>query len=142
MIPTNNSRGICEGISTFASLIGNAASEAGSMLEALGKEKAAKTAKTVGEVANSVKSVADGFAKGGIVGGIATAAGEAMKWIGKIFSASDARKENIIKQLQKDIDSLQKTTNNSNAAAKMSTPPRKAKRTMKKSAFLSNKVSL
>ena len=33
------------------------------MLEALGKEKAAKTAKTVGEVANSVKSVADGFAK-------------------------------------------------------------------------------
>ncbi len=106
--PNKQFKGICEGISTFASLIGNAASEAGSMLEALGKEKAAKTAKTVGEVANSVKSVADGFAKGGIVGGIATAAGEAMKWIGKIFSASDARKENIIKQLQKDIDSLQK----------------------------------
>ena len=106
--PNKQFKGICEGISTFANLIGNAASEAGSMLEALGKEKAAKTAKTVGEVANSVKSVADGFAKGGIVGGIATAAGEAMKWTGKIFSASDARKENIIKQLQKDIDSLQK----------------------------------
>ncbi len=70
--PNKQFKGICEGISTFASLIGNAASEAGSMLEALGKEKAAKTAKTVGEVANSVKSVADGFAKGGIVGGIAT----------------------------------------------------------------------
>ena len=61
--PNKQFKGICEGISTFASLIGNAASEAGSMLEALGKEKAAKTAKTVGEVANSVKSVADASPK-------------------------------------------------------------------------------
>lgn len=52
----------------------------------------------VQDAMSSISNIGQGFAKGGIVGGIAAAAGEAVNWIGKIAQAHD---KSLIRLLKK-----------------------------------------
>lgn len=86
-----------ESAAESADLVGNFAGQMSSMFDALGNEGMADTMGNVQDVMSSISNIGQGFAKGGIVGGIAAAAGEAVNWIGKIAQAHD-------KKLDKTID--------------------------------------
>ncbi len=90
-------------------MIGDLAGQAAQMADAMGAEGLGKSLGTVGEAMGSVQNVASGFAKGGLVGGIAAAAGEVMKWTTKLFMAGDAKHQKNIERLQEKIDALQKS---------------------------------
>ena len=85
-----------ESAAESADLVGNFAGQMSSMFDALGNEGMADTMGNVQDAMSSISNIGQGFAKGGIVGGIAAAAGEAVNWIGKIAQAHD-------KKLDKDI---------------------------------------
>lgn len=88
---------IGESAAESADLVGNFAGQMSSMFDALGNEGMADTMGNVQDAMSSISNIGQGFAKGGIVGGIAAAAGEAVNWIGKIAQAHD-------KKLDKDIE--------------------------------------
>ncbi len=100
---------ICESVASAAGMIGDLAGQAAQMADAMGAEGLGKSLGTVGEAMGSVQNVASGFAKGGLVGGIAAAAGEVMKWTTKLFMAGDAKHQKNIERLQEKIDALQKS---------------------------------
>ena len=76
-----------ESAAESADLVGNFAGQISSMFDALGNEGMADTMGNVQDAMSSISNIGQGFAKGGIVGGIAAAAGEAVNWIGKIAQA-------------------------------------------------------
>ena len=76
-----------ESAAESADLVGNFAGQMSSMFDALGNEGMADTMGNVQDAMSSISNIGQGFAKGGIVGGIAAAAGEAVNWIGKIAQA-------------------------------------------------------
>ena len=78
---------IGESAAESADLVGNFAGQMSSMFDALGNEGMADTMGNVQDAMSSISNIGQGFAKGGIVGGIAAAAGEAVNWIGKIAQA-------------------------------------------------------
>lgn len=100
---------ICESVASSAGLVGNLASQASEMADAMGSEGLGKALGTLGEAMGSVQNVASGFAQGGLVGGIAAAVGEIMKWTTKLFMAGDAKHQENIERLQEQIDALGKS---------------------------------
>ena len=82
---------IGESAAESADLVGNFAGQMSSMFDALGNEGMADTMGNVQDAMSSISNIGQGFAKGGIVGGIAAAAGEAVNWIGKIAQAHDKK---------------------------------------------------
>ena len=54
----------------------------------------------------SISNIGQGFAKGGIVGGIAAAAGEAVNWIGKIAQAHDKKLDKAIEKSKERVQHL------------------------------------
>ena len=100
---------LCNSISAVTGLIGPLASQASEMVDALGASGLASALGTLGEAMDSVGNIASGFANGGLVGGIAAAAGEVMGWVGKIFSAGDRKHDRNIERLQEQIDALNKS---------------------------------
>ncbi len=100
---------ICESVASAAGLIGNFASQASEMADAMGAGGLGKALGTLGEAMGSVQNVASGFAQGGLVGGIAAAAGEVMKWTTKLFMAGDIKHQKNIERLQEQIDALGKS---------------------------------
>lgn len=89
---------IGESAAESADLVGNFAGQMSSMFDALGNEGMADTMGNVQDAMSSISNIGQGFAKGGIVGGIAAAAGEAVNWIGKIAQAHD---KNLDKAIEK-----------------------------------------
>ena len=87
-----------ESAAESADLVGNFAGQMSSMFDALGNERMADTMGNVQDVMSSISNIGQGFAKGGIVGGIAAAAGEAVKWIGKIAQAHDKKLDKAIEK--------------------------------------------
>lgn len=87
-----------ESAAESADLVGNFAGQMSSMFDALGNEGMADTMGNVQDAMSSISNIGQGFAKGGIVGGIAAAAGEAVNWIGKIAQAHD---KNLDKAIEK-----------------------------------------
>lgn len=102
-------RAISEAVGSAAGLIGNLASLASEMADAMGAGGLSKSLGTLGEAMGSVQNIASGFAQGGLVGGIAAAAGEVMKWTTKLFMAGDAKHQKNIERLQEQIDALGKS---------------------------------
>lgn len=100
---------LCNVVSSVSDLVGSLASQASAMADAMGADGLASGLDTLGGVMDSVGNIANGFANGGLVGGIAAAAGEVMGWVGKIFSAGDNRKQKNIERLQEQIDALNKS---------------------------------
>lgn len=87
-----------ESAAESANLVGNFAGELSSMFDALGNEGMADTMGNVQDAMSSISNIGQGFAKGGIVGGIAAAAGEVVSWIGKIAQAHDKKLDKAIEK--------------------------------------------
>ena len=102
-------RAISEAVGSAAGLVGDLASQASEMADAMGAGGLSKSLGTLGEAMGSVQNIASGFAQGGLVGGIAAAAGEVMKWTTKLFMAGDAKHQKNIERLQEQIDALDKS---------------------------------
>ena len=96
-----------ESAAESADLVGNFAGQMSSMFDALGNEGMADTMGNVQDAMSSISNIGKGFAKGGIVGGIAAAAGEAVNWIGKIAQAHDKKLDKAIEKSKLRAQQLQ-----------------------------------
>lgn len=96
-----------ESAAESADLVGNFAGQMSSMFDALGNEGMADTMGNVQDAMSSISNIGQGFAKGGIVGGIAAAAGEAVNWIGKIAQAHDEKLDKAIEKSKLRAQQLQ-----------------------------------
>lgn len=96
-----------ESAAESAELVGNFAGQMSSMFDALGNEGMADTMGNVQDAMSSISNIGQGFAKGGIVGGIAAAAGEAVNWIGKIAQAHDKKLDKAIEKSKLRAQQLQ-----------------------------------
>ncbi len=76
-----------------ADLVGTLAGQLSEMFEAIGDDATAEAMADIEGVMSSVSNIGKGFAQGGIIGGIAAAAGEAIGWVTKAFQASARHKE-------------------------------------------------
>lgn len=101
--------------------IGQSASEASSMLsgvtgslssmfEEMGNTGAADAMSGVQDAMNAISNIGQGFAKGGIIGGIAAAVGEAANFIGKAFAAN-ARHKEALKEIMNETTAQQRAYN-------------------------------
>lgn len=98
---------IGESAAESADLVGYFAGQMSSMFDALGNEGMADTMGNVQDAMSSISNIGQGFAKGGIVGGIAAAAGEAVNWIGKIAQAHDKKLDKAIEKSKLRAQQLQ-----------------------------------
>lgn len=96
-----------ESVAESADLVGNFAGQMSSMFDALGNEGMADMMGNVQDAMSSISNIGQGFAKGGIVGGIAAAAGEAVNWIGKIAQAHDKKLDKAIEKSKLRVQQLQ-----------------------------------
>lgn len=96
-----------ESAAESADLVGNFAGQMSSMFDALGNEGMGDTMGNVQDAMSSISNIGQGFAKGGIVGGIAAAAGEAVNWIGKIAQAHDKKLDKAIEKSKLRVQQLQ-----------------------------------
>lgn len=96
-----------ESAAESADLVGNFAGQMSSMFDALANEGMADTMGNVQDAMSSISNIGQGFAKGGIVGGIAAAAGEAVNWIGKIAQAHDKKLDKAIEKSKLRAQQLQ-----------------------------------
>lgn len=96
-----------ESAAESADLVGNFAGQMSSMFDALGNEGMADTMGNVQDAMSSISNIGQGFAKGGIVGGIAAAAGEAVNWIGKIAQAHNKKLDKAIEKSKLRVQQLQ-----------------------------------
>lgn len=96
-----------ESAAESADLVGYFAGQMSSMFDALGNEGMADTMGNVQDAMSSISNIGQGFAKGGIVGGIAAAAGEAVNWIGKIAQAHDKKLDKAIEKSKLRAQQLQ-----------------------------------
>lgn len=96
-----------ESAAECADLVGNFAGQMSSMFDALGNEGMADTMGYVQDAMSSISNIGQGFAEGGIVGGIAAAAGEAVNWIGKIAQAHDKKLDKAIEKSKLRVQQLQ-----------------------------------
>lgn len=96
-----------ESAAESADLVDNFAGQMSSMFDALGNEGVADTMGNVQDAMSSISNIGQGFAKGGIVGGIAAAAGEAVNWIGKIAQAHDKKLDKAIEKSKLRAQQLQ-----------------------------------
>jgi hypothetical protein len=87
----------------FSSTLGSL----GSMFEALGNEDVADSIGYAMDAISSVSNIGEGFAKGGIVGGIGAAMGEVAGWVGRIAQAHDKKLDKAIKKSEAEVRKLE-----------------------------------
>lgn len=101
---------IGEAAAEAADMIGGIAGKLSEMFEAAGNDGAADAMDTVEGVMSTVSNIGKGFAEGGLVGGIAAAAGEAIGWITKAFQAN-ARHKAALKKIMTETIAQQREYN-------------------------------
>lgn len=101
---------IGEAASEASSVISGVAGSLSEMFEAMGNTEAADAVSGVQEAMTSISNIGQGFAKGGIVGGIAAAVGEAANFIGKAFAAT-ARHKKALKEIMNEATAQQRAYN-------------------------------
>lgn len=97
-------------IGTISGAAGDAAGKLSEMFDAMGNTAVADALGGVQQVMNAVSNIGQGFANGGIVGGIAAAVGEAANFIGQAFSANQRHKE-ALKQVMNEAIAQQREYN-------------------------------
>lgn len=107
--PEDKFYAICAAVGSATDLVADLTSQFAQMVDAMGADGLGKVAGTLSEVVSDIGGVAKGFANGGMVGGIAAAAGAVMKWTTSIFMAGDRKHERNIQRIQEKIDALQKS---------------------------------
>ncbi len=96
--------------SETAYLIEGITSKLSEMFEVAGNTGMADAMDSITDVMSSVSNIGKGFAQGGIVGGVAAAAGEAIGFVTKAFQAS-ARHAEALKKIQQEITAQQRAYN-------------------------------
>lgn len=96
--------------STASSMLGEVAGDLSSMFDEMGNTEAAEAINGIQDVMNAVSNIGQGFAKGGIIGGIGAAIGEAVNFIGKAFAA-EARHQTALKEIMNETISQQREYN-------------------------------
>lgn len=86
-------------IGTIGGAAADAAGELAAMFEQMGDTQTADAISGVQQVMSAVSNIGQGFAKGGIVGGIGAAIGEAVNFIGQAFAA-EARHREALKEIE------------------------------------------
>lgn len=72
--------------SEAAAMLGGVAGSLSQMFEDMGNTDAADAMSTVQDAMGAISNIGEGFSKGGIIGGIGAAVGEAANFIGKAFA--------------------------------------------------------
>ena len=90
-----------------ADILGNVTSKLADMFDAAGMGGASEAMESVTDVMNTVSNIGKGFAEGGIIGGIAAAAGEAIGYVTKAFQAN-ARHKQALKEVLKEVTAQQR----------------------------------
>lgn len=96
--------------SECANMVGGIAGKLSDMFEAAGNDGAAEAMSAIEATMSAISNIGQGFAQGGLIGGIAAAAGEAINLIGSIFQAN-ARHAQALKEIQKEVLAQQKAYN-------------------------------
>lgn len=99
-----------ESAAASAEMVGDLAGRLSEMFEAAGNDGMAEAMDAVQGVMTSVSNIGRGFAEGGVVGGIATAAGEAIGWVTKAFQAS-ARHKAALEKIMEEVTAQQREYN-------------------------------
>lgn len=87
-------------IGTIGGAAADAAGELAAMFEQMGDTQTADAISGVQQVMSAVSNIGQGFAKGGIIGGIGAAIGEAANFIGQAFAA-EARHREALKEIER-----------------------------------------
>lgn len=96
----NGIKDISDAIGTIGSAATDAAGELATMFEQMGDTETADAISGVQQVMGAVSNIGQGFAKGGIIGGIGAAIGEAANFIGQAFAA-EARHREALKEIER-----------------------------------------
>lgn len=99
-----------ESAAASAEMVGDLAGRLSEMFEAVGNDGMAEAMDAVQGVMTSVSNIGRGFAEGGVVGGIAAAAGEAIGWVTKAFQAS-ARHKAALEKIMEEVTAQQREYN-------------------------------
>ena len=89
-----------------ADVIAPISAKLSAMFEAAGSQNLSEQADALTETMTTMSNIGKGFAQGGIVGGIAAAAGEAIGYVTKAFQAAAAHKKALL-EIQKQINDQQ-----------------------------------
>lgn len=96
----NGIKDISGAIGTIGGAASDAAGELAAMFDQMGDTQTADAISGVQQVMSAVSNIGQGFAKGGIVGGIGAAIGEAANFIGQAFAA-EARHQEALKEIER-----------------------------------------
>lgn len=96
----NGIKEISGAIGTIGSAAADAAGKLAAMFDQMGDTQTADAISGVQQVMSAVSNIGQGFAKGGIVGGIGAAIGEAVNFIGQAFAA-EARHREALKEIER-----------------------------------------
>lgn len=99
-----------ESAAASAEMVCDLAGKLSEMFEAAGNDGMAEAMDAVQGVMTSVSNIGRGFAEGGVVGGIAAAAGEAIGWVTKAFQAS-ARHKAALEKIMEEVTAQQREYN-------------------------------
>lgn len=91
---------ISDAIGSISGAASSAAGELSDMFEAMGDTQTADAIGGVQQVLGAVSNIGQGFAKGGIIGGIGAAIGEAANFIEQAFAA-EARHQEALKEIER-----------------------------------------
>lgn len=91
---------ISDAIGSISGAASSAAGELSDMFEAIGDTQTADAIGGVQQILGAVSNIGQGFAKGGIIGGIGAAIGEATNFIGQAFAA-EARHQEALKEIER-----------------------------------------
>ena len=99
-----------ESAAASAEMVGDLAGRLSEMFAAAGNDGMAEAMDAVQGVMTSVSNIGRGFAEGGVVGGVAAAAGEAIGWVTKAFQAS-ARHKAALEKIMEEVTAQQREYN-------------------------------
>lgn len=99
-----------ESAAASAEMVGDLVGRLSEMFEAAGNDGMAEAMDAVQGVMTSVSNIGRGFAEGGVVGGIAAAASEAIGWVTKAFQAS-ARHKAALEKIMEEVTAQQREYN-------------------------------
>lgn len=101
---------IAGAIGTISGASSEAAGELSKMFDEMGNTEVAEALSGMQQVMSAVSNIGEGFAKGGLVGGIAAAVGEAANFIGQAFAAN-ARHKAALKEIMNEAIAQQREYN-------------------------------
>lgn len=94
------SEGIIGAIGSIGGAASDAAGELANMFDQMGDDQIADAISGAQQVMGAVANIGQGFAKGGLIGGIGAAIGEAFSFLGQAFTA-EARHRQALKEIEK-----------------------------------------